>query len=52
MDGGEVVSLMHQQHSTPQKHFSASGTLCQGLCKPQGVLRPEGLGTFKKNAFA
>jgi hypothetical protein len=25
-DGGEVVTLMHRKRSTPQKHFSASGT--------------------------
>jgi hypothetical protein len=47
-DGGKVVSPTHQPHSTPKKHFSASGTdLCYRLNKPQGLVRPEGLGKLK-----
>jgi hypothetical protein len=45
--GGKVVSLTHPPHFTLQKHyyFSLSGThLCQRLSKPQGLVRPEGLG--------
>jgi hypothetical protein len=37
-------------HFTPQKHyyFYVSGThFCQRLGKPQGLVRPEGLGKFK-----
>jgi hypothetical protein len=49
-DGGKFVSPVHQPISTPQKHFSASGThFCQSLSKPKGVVRPEGLDKFKKN---
>jgi hypothetical protein len=49
-DGGKVVSPMHQQRSTPQKHyFSVSGTyFCQRLRKPQDVVRLEGLSKLKK----
>jgi hypothetical protein len=53
-DGGDVVNLTYRPHSTPRKHyFSASGThFCYRLSKPQGLVRPEGLGKFKKNSFA
>jgi hypothetical protein len=50
-DGGKVVSPTHPPHFTPQKHyyFYVSGThFCWRLNKPQGLVRPEGLGTFKK----
>jgi hypothetical protein len=49
-DGDEVVSLKHLTHSTPQKKtVSVSGTqLCSRLSKPQGIVRLEGLGKFKK----
>jgi hypothetical protein len=47
--GGMVVSPTHRPRSTPQKHFSASGThLCSMLSKPQDLVRPEGLGKLKK----
>jgi hypothetical protein len=45
-DGGEV-SPMHQLRCTPLKHyyFYVSGThFCLRLSKPQGLVRPEGLG--------
>jgi hypothetical protein len=50
MDGINVVSLTHQPHFTPQKHyFSASGNnFSWKLSKPQGLVRPEGLGKLKK----
>jgi hypothetical protein len=49
MDDGEDVSPTRWPRSTPQKHFSASGTrLCQKLSKPQGLLRLKGLGKFIK----
>jgi hypothetical protein len=49
-DGGKVVSPTHWPHSTSPKHdFSASDThSCQGLSKPQGQVRKEGLGKMKK----
>jgi hypothetical protein len=49
-DVGKVVSLTHRPRFTPKKHyFSASGShLCQRLSKPQGLVRPEGLGQLKK----
>jgi hypothetical protein len=49
-DGGKVVSPTHQPHFTPQKHYYyVSGThFCCRLIKPQGLVRPEGLGKFKK----
>jgi hypothetical protein len=48
-DGGNVVSLMRRQRSTPEKHyFSASGThLCYRPSKPESLVRPEGIGTLK-----
>jgi hypothetical protein len=46
-DGGKVVNPIHRLRSTPQKkYFSASGT---HFCKPEGLVRSEGLGKFKKN---
>jgi hypothetical protein len=51
-DGGNVVSPTHQPHFTPQKHyyFDVSGThFCLRLSKPQDLVRPEGLGKFKKS---
>jgi hypothetical protein len=51
-DGRKVVNLTHRPRSTPQKHFSASGTrFCYRLSKPQGLVRPEGLGKLKKKKF-
>jgi hypothetical protein len=48
-DGGEVVSPTYRPRSTPQKHFSASGThFSQRLSEPQGLVRPEGLDELKK----
>jgi hypothetical protein len=52
IDGGKAVSLEQPPHFTPQKHcyFYVSGThFCQRLSKPQGLVRPEGLGKFKKS---
>jgi hypothetical protein len=47
--GGKVISLTHRPRSTPQKHFSASGThFCYRLSEPQGLLRPEGLDKLEK----
>jgi hypothetical protein len=51
-DGGKVVSNTHWLNFTPQKHyyFDVSGThFCQRLSKPQGLVRPQGLGKFKKD---
>jgi hypothetical protein len=40
---------MHKPHSTPQKHFSASGThFYQKLSKSQGLGQLEGIGKLKK----
>jgi hypothetical protein len=50
IDGGKAVSPTHPPHFTPLKHFyfSVSGThFCLRLSKPQGVVRPEGLGKLK-----
>jgi hypothetical protein len=54
IDGGKVVSLTHQPRFTRQKHyyvyFNASGThFCLRLNKPQGLVRPEGLGKSKNS---
>jgi hypothetical protein len=52
IDGGKVVSLTHPPHFTPQKpyYFYVSGTyFCLSLSKRQGLVRPEGLGKFKKS---
>jgi hypothetical protein len=49
--GGKAVSLTHWPYFTPQKHyyFYVSGThFCYRLSKPEGLVRPEGLGKFKK----
>jgi hypothetical protein len=51
-DGGKVVSPKHPPRFIPQKHyyFYVSGThFCSRLSKPQGLVRPEGLGKFKKS---
>jgi hypothetical protein len=51
-DGGKVVSPTHPPHFTRQKHyyFYVSGNhFCYNLSKPQGLVRPEGLGKFKKS---
>jgi hypothetical protein len=49
-DGGKVVGPTHRPRSTPQKqYFSASGIhFCYKLSKPQGLVRPKGLGKLKK----
>jgi hypothetical protein len=49
-DGGKVVSPTHRPRFTPHKaYFYVSGTdFCQRPSKPQGLVRPEGLGKFKK----
>jgi hypothetical protein len=50
--GGKAVSPTHWPHFTPQKHyyFSISGThFCYMLSKLQGLVPPEGLGTFKNS---
>jgi hypothetical protein len=41
---------MHRPRSTPHKNYLyASGThFCQRLSKPQGLVRPEGIGKLKK----
>jgi hypothetical protein len=45
-DSGNVVGPKHPPHFTPQKHYYyVSGThFCWRLSKPQGLVRPEGLG--------
>jgi hypothetical protein len=45
-DGGEIVSLTHQLHSTPQKYFLAliSVTSC---FSPTAIMLLEGLGKLK-----
>jgi hypothetical protein len=51
-DGGKVVSPRHPPHFTPQKHdyFYVSGIhFSYRLSKPQGLVRPEGLGKFKNS---
>jgi hypothetical protein len=49
-NGGKVVSLTLRPRSTPQKHyFSGSDThFCYRLSKPQGLVRPQGLGKLKR----
>jgi hypothetical protein len=49
-DDCKVVIPMHRLRSTAWKHyFSASGTyFCSRLSKPQGLVRPEGLGILTK----
>jgi hypothetical protein len=50
--GGKVVSPTHPPHITPQKHyyFYIFGThFCWRLSKSQDLVRPEGLGKFKKS---
>jgi hypothetical protein len=48
MDGGRVVGPTHRPHFAPQKHFFVSGIhYCQGLSKPQSLVRLEELGKFK-----
>jgi hypothetical protein len=48
-DGGKAVSPRDTPYFTPQKHyFNVSGShFCYRLSNPQGLVRPEGLGTFK-----
>jgi hypothetical protein len=49
-DGGKVVSPTHPPQFTPQKHyyFYVSGThFSYRLSKPQGLVRPEGLGNLQ-----
>jgi hypothetical protein len=47
-DAGEVVSLTHRPRSTPQKHFFLLLILISVRgCKPQGLVRSEGLGKSK-----
>jgi hypothetical protein len=45
-DGGKVVSLTRRQpRYSPETLLPSSGThFCQRLSKPQGLVRPEGLG--------
>jgi hypothetical protein len=53
-EGGKVVNPTHPPHFTHQKHyyFYVSGThFCQKLSKPQGLVRPEGLGKFKQTTL-
>jgi hypothetical protein len=46
-DGGKVVTLRTGRSLLPRNNFSASGThFCYS--KPQGLVRPEGLGKLKK----
>jgi hypothetical protein len=49
-DGDKSVSPAHRPRPAAQKHyFSASGThFCYRLSKPQGLVRPGGLGKLKK----
>jgi hypothetical protein len=49
-DDSKVVSPTHRPHSTPQKYYlSVSDThFFQRLGKPQGLVRPEGLGKLEK----
>jgi hypothetical protein len=52
IDGGKAVSPTHRPYFTPQKHYylNVSGThFCSRLTKPQGLVRPEGLGKFKNS---
>jgi hypothetical protein len=51
-DGGKVVNPTQTPHFNPQKYyyFYVSGThFCYRLSKPQGIVRPEGLGKFKNS---
>jgi hypothetical protein len=51
IDGGKVVGPKNLPQFTPQKryYFNVSGThFCLRLSKPQGLVRLEGLGKFKK----
>jgi hypothetical protein len=50
-DRSKVVSPTHPLHFIPQKHyyFYVSGThFCYRPSERQGLVRPEGLGKFKK----
>jgi hypothetical protein len=53
-DGGKVLSPKHPPHFTPQKHYFYyyyyvyDTYFCYKLSKPQGLVRPERLGKFKK----
>jgi hypothetical protein len=49
-DCGKIVSPTHRPRFSPWKHyFSATGTnFCRTLSKPQGLVRPEGLGKLEK----
>jgi hypothetical protein len=52
IDGDKVVSPTHPLQFTPYKHyyFNVSGThFCQRLSKPQGLVRPKGLGKLKNS---
>jgi hypothetical protein len=47
-DGGKFVSLKHLPRSTHQEHFLLLALISvRGLANPQGLVRSEGLGTFK-----
>jgi hypothetical protein len=43
IDGGKDVSPTHQPNFIPHKLYF----FCYRLSKPQGIVRPEELGTFK-----
>jgi hypothetical protein len=49
IDGGKIVSPTHWLPSTLEKHyfFYSGAHFCLDLSKPQGLVRPEGLGKFK-----
>jgi hypothetical protein len=49
-DGGKIVSRTHLPRSALEKYyFSSSGAhFCYRLSKPQGLVRPEGLGKLNK----
>jgi hypothetical protein len=49
-DDSKFVSFTLRLRSTLQKHFSASGTnFCWRLSKPQGLVRPAGLGKWQSS---
>jgi hypothetical protein len=51
-NGGKFVSPTHSPHFTPQKNYYfyvSDFHFCSRLCKSQGLVRPQGLGKFKKS---
>jgi hypothetical protein len=48
-DRGKIIIPMHWPRSNPQKHLSTSGIHFCRLSKPEGLVRPQGLGKLKRD---